>query len=65
MAEPIVSVDDLTPAEVAAKAVNVGKKASLEFYCLACSFDVPTYFGAILATTVGTSEQIPIWLIHF
>lgn len=59
MAEPIVSVDDLTPAEVAAKAVNVGvKKAGLDFwsmFLLALYGGAYIAFGAILATTVGTN----------
>jgi len=59
MAEPIISVDDLTPAEVAAKAVNVGvKKASLEFwpmFLLALYGGAYIALGAILATTVGTN----------
>ena len=59
MSEPIISVDDLTPAEVAAKAVNVGvKKASLDFwsmFLLAICAGAYIAFGAILATTVGTN----------
>ena len=59
MAEPTISVDDLTPAEVANKAVTIGiKKASYDFWTM---FFLGLFggafiaFGAILATTVGTN----------
>jgi len=59
MAETIIAVDDLTPAEVANKAVAIGvKKAGLDFWTM---FFLALYggafiaFGAILATTVGTN----------
>ena len=59
MAEPNISVDDLTPAEVANKAVTIGiKKASYDFWTM---FFLGLFggafiaFGAILATTVGTN----------
>lgn len=59
MAEPTISVDDLSPAEVANKAVAVGiKKASLDFWTmffLAVLAGAFIAFGAILATTVGTN----------
>lgn len=59
MAEPTISVDDLTPAEVAKKAVAVGiKKAGLDFWTmLFLGFFGGAFiaFGAILATTVGTN----------
>ena len=59
MAEPTISIDDLTPAEVANKAVAVGvKKAGLDFWTmLFLGFFGGAFiaFGAILATTVGTN----------
>ncbi|NMD27745.1 MAG: formate transporter FocA, partial [Chloroflexi bacterium] len=52
-------VDDLTPPEIAAKAVNVGiKKANLDFgsmFVLALFGGAFIGIGAILATTVGTN----------
>jgi len=59
MAEPIISVDDLTPAEVAAKTVNSSiKKASLDFWSmllLGIYGGAFIAFGAILCTTVATN----------
>ena len=59
MSENIVVVDDLTPAEVANKAVGIGiKKAGLDFWTM---FFLALYggayisLGAILATTVGSN----------
>lgn len=67
MAETIVAIDDLTPAEVANKAVAVGiKKAGLDFWTM---FFLALYggayiaLGAILATTVGTNgSEFPFGL---
>ena len=59
MADNIISVDDLTPAEVATKAVGVGvKKAGLDFwtmFVLALFGGAFIAIGAVLATTVGTN----------
>lgn len=59
MAENTVVTDDLSPAEVAAKTVNVGiKKANLDFWTmffLALFGGAYIALGAILATTVATN----------
>lgn len=59
MADNIISVDDLTPAEIATKAVAVGiKKAGLDFwtmFVLALFGGAFIAIGAVLATTVGTN----------
>ena len=59
MAETIVTIDDLTPAEVATKAVNVGiKKTSLDFWTmffLGLFGGAYIALGAVLATTIGTN----------
>jgi len=59
MADNIISVDDLTPAEVATKAVGVGvKKAGLDFwtmFVLALFGGAFIAIGAVLATTVGSN----------
>lgn len=67
MAETNISIDDLTPAEVATKAVNVGiKKAGLDFWTmffLALFGGAFIAFGAVLATTVGTNgKEFPFGL---
>ncbi len=59
MAENPVVIDDLSPAEVATKTVNIGiKKANLDFWTmffLALLGGVYIALGAILATTVSTN----------
>lgn len=59
MADNTISIDDLTPAEVATKAVGVGvKKAGLDFwtmFVLALFGGAFIAIGAVLATTVGTN----------
>lgn len=59
MADNTISVDDLTPPEIAAKAVNVGiKKAGLDFwtmFLLALFGGAYIAIGAVLATTIGTN----------
>lgn len=59
MAENPVIIDDLSPAEVAAKAVSVGiKKTSLDFWTmffLALFGGAYIALGAVLCTTVGTN----------
>ncbi len=59
MAENVVKIDDLTPAEMAAKAVAVGvKKTGLDFwsmFVLALFGGAFIAFGAVLATTVGSN----------
>ncbi|MGV7975631.1 MAG: formate/nitrite transporter family protein [Anaerolineaceae bacterium] len=59
MADNTISIDDLTPAEVATKAVGVGvKKAGLDFwtmFVLALFGGAYIAIGAVLATTVGTN----------
>ncbi len=59
MAENPVVIDDLSPAEVATKTVNIGiKKANLDFWTmffLALLGGAYIALGAILATTVSTN----------
>ncbi len=59
MADNTISIDDLTPAEVATKAVGVGvKKAGLDFwtmFVLALFGGAFIAIGAVLATTVGSN----------
>ena len=59
MPENPVVIDDLTPAEVAAKTVNIGvKKANLDFWTmffLALFGGAFIALGAILATTIATN----------
>lgn len=59
MTEPNITIDDLTPPEVANKAIAVGiKKAGLDFwtmFVLALFGGAFIAFGAILATVVGTN----------
>ncbi|NMC16622.1 MAG: formate/nitrite transporter family protein [Chloroflexi bacterium] len=59
MADNTISIDDLTPAEVATKAIGVGvKKAGLDFwtmFVLALFGGAFIAIGAVLATTVGTN----------
>ncbi|HSN94165.1 MAG TPA: formate/nitrite transporter family protein [Anaerolineaceae bacterium] len=59
MAENTVVTDDLSPAEIAAKTVNIGiKKANLDFWTmffLALFGGAYIALGAILATTVATN----------
>lgn len=59
MTDKNITVDDLTPPEIAQKAVTVGiKKASLDFWSaffLAVLAGAFIAFGGIMATTIGTN----------